>query len=103
MASCSCGSCCTSMSTANPNPSVCQTCGSDGGASCVQSLLNTFGKLGVSVGAAVSGRPVTMNSKGVTVGPSASYSAAAAQGYLPIIIIVGIVVVTVAVLFMHKG
>jgi hypothetical protein len=82
------------MSTVNPTPSICQSnCGGDGGAGNVQSWLNTVGKLGLTIGATAAGRPVTVTSKGTTIGSSASYSAQKVQGYLPLIIVGAIVLV----------
>lgn len=100
-----CGSCCTSMSTTNANPSVCQlpccACG-DGGSSNVQSWLNTIGKLGVTIGGVVSGRPVAMTKKGVQVGASSSYRAAVSQSYMPLLIIAAVAILAFALLS-HRG
>lgn len=95
-----CGSCCTSMSTTQPNPSIQQTvcCTPDGGAGNVQSWLNSIGKLGLTIGAAAAGRPVTVTPRGTTIGASASYRAQSVQGYMPLILIGAVVLVVLVYL-----
>lgn len=67
--SCCCGQNSLSMSTSNPNASICQSvCCCDGGASNIASILNVAGKWGSVLTAQATGRAVSTKGGGVTVG-----------------------------------
>jgi len=98
-------SCCLSMSTVNPTPGVCQnacSCCGDGGASNASSIMNSVGKWGTTLAGVISGRPVAVGTKGVSVGASAAYASQVAGTPNMTVIIVVAVVAIVLVIFAMK-
>lgn len=50
----------TSLSTVNPNPSVDQTSGNDGGASDIATIVNSIGQWGATIGSLALNRPLAV-------------------------------------------